>query len=176
MVKWTHARLYPITRQRDNHRDDVSNGNRGLDRWLMTMGRYSSVVQQGTPNRKNRIYMLPFRIPVNLFYSIAAVLLLLLSRSHQEGWSAARAEHRTNRIHSARSRVSLVIRSMFAYIHFVMLVLYDVFGLPRLRFPLTFPWITYFTSSHPPCLIVCPKKESMRYTTTPRSCLVVLNR
>ena len=50
-----------------------------------------------------------------------------------------------------------------------------VFGLPRPRFPLTFPWITHFTSSHPPSLIVCPKKESLRRTTNPRSCLVVLS-
>ena len=34
--------------------------------------------------------------------------------------SAARTAHRTNRLHPARSRVSLVIRSMFSDIHFVM--------------------------------------------------------
>ena len=33
-------------------------------------------------------------------------------------------------------------------VHFAMLPLYDVFGLPRRRFPITFPWITHFTSSH----------------------------
>ena len=65
--------------------------------------------------------------------------------------------HSINLLHSSRSRVSLVIRSMLSLIHFVMLLLYDVFGLPRLRFPLTFPWITHFTSSHPPSLIVRPK-------------------
>ena len=52
-------------------------------------------------------------------------------------------------------------------------VTYNVFGLPHLRFPLTFPWITQFTSSHPPSLMVCPKKESLRRATNPRSCLVV---
>ena len=66
-----------------------------------------------------------------------------------------------------------LIRSVLSDVHFVMLLLYDVFGLPRLRFPLTFPWITHFTSSHPPSLMVCPKKESLRRTTNPRSCLVV---
>ncbi len=63
---------------------------------------------------------------------------LLLSRSHQEWWSAARAAHRINLLHQARSRVSLVIRSVLTDVHFVMLLLYDVFGLSRLRFPLTF--------------------------------------
>ena len=96
-----------------------------------------------------------------------------LSRSHQEWWSAARAAHRINLLHPARSSVSLVVRSVLTDVHFVMLLLYDVFGLPRLRFPLTFPWITHFTSSHPPSLMVCPKKESLRRTTNPRSCLVV---
>ena len=86
-----------------------------------------------------------------------------------------RAAHRINILHPARSRVSLVIRSMLSDIHFVMLLLYVVFGLPRLRFPLTFPWITHFTSSHPPSLMACPKKESLRRTTNPRSCLVVLS-
>ena len=96
---------------------------------------------------------------------------LLLSRSHQEWWSAACAAHRTYLLHPVRSRVSLVIRSMLS--DFVML-LSDVFGLPRLRFPLTFPWITHFTSSRPPSLIVCPRKESLRRTTNPGSCLAVL--
>ena len=59
-------------------------------------------------------------------------------------------------------------------IHFVMLLLYDILCLPCLRFPLTFPWITHSTSSLPPSLIVCPMKESLRCTTNPRSCLVVL--
>ena len=40
---------------------------------------------------------------------------------------------------SAIPYVPLVIRSMLSDIHFVMLLLYDVFGLPRLRFPLTSP-------------------------------------
>ena len=44
-----------------------------------------------------------------------------------------------------------------------------------LRFPLTFPWITHFNSSHTPSLMVCPKKESLRRTTNSRSCLVVLS-
>ena len=66
----------------------------------------------------------------------------------------------------------LVIRPVLSDIYFVMLLLYEVFGLPRLRFPLTFPWITHFTSSHPPSLMVCPKKERLRRTTNPRSCLV----
>ena len=78
-------------------------------------------------------------------------------------------------LHPARSRVSLVIHSVLTDVHFVMLLLYDVFGLPRLRFPLTFPWITHFTSSHPPSLMVCLKKVSLRRTTNPRSCLVVPN-
>ena len=42
--------------------------------------------------------------------------------------------------------------------HVVVLLLCDVIGLPRRRFPLTFPWITHFTSSHPLSPIVCPKK------------------
>ena len=68
-----------------------------------------------------------------------------------------------------------MIYSILPPIHFVMLLLYDVFGLLCLRFPLTFPWITQFTSSHQPSLIVCPKKESLRRTTNTRSCLVVLS-
>ena len=53
----------------------------------------------------------------------------------------ARDAHRINLLHSSRSHVSLVIRSMLSFIHFVMLLLllYDVFGLPRLYFPLTSP-------------------------------------
>ena len=90
------------------------------------------------------------------------VRLLLLSRSHQEWWSTARAAHQSLNLHQARSRVFLVIRSMLSDIHFVMLLLCDVFVLPRLRFPLTFPRITHFTSSHPPSLMVCPKKESLQ--------------
>ena len=89
--------------------------------------------------------------------------------------SAARAAPRTNLLYPARYCVSLVICSMISDIHSVMLLLYDVIGLPRLRFPLTFPWITHFTSSHPPSLIVYPKKESLRRTKNPRSCLVVLS-
>ena len=57
---------------------------------------------------------------------------------------------------------SPVIGSILRRIHFELLLLDEVFILPRLRFPLTFPWITHFTSSHPPSLIGCPKKDSLR--------------
>ena len=70
---------------------------------------------------------------------------------------------------------SLVIRSMLSNIHVMMLLRYDVFDLPRLCFPFTFPWITHLSSSHPPSLIMCTEKESLRRTTNPRSCLVVLS-
>ena len=103
------------------------------------------------------------------------VALFLSLRSRHEWRSAARAAPRTNCLHLARSRETRMTVSMFPPIHFPMLPLCDVFGLPRLRFPLTFPWITHFTSSHPPSRIVCPKKESLRHTTNPRSCLVVLS-
>ena len=41
--------------------------------------------------------------------------------------------------------------------------------------PTHLPWIIHVTSSHPPTLIVCTKKESFRSTTHPRRCLVVLS-
>ena len=52
--------------------------------------------------------------------------------------------------------------------------LYDVgFGLPRRRFPQTFPCIVVFTSVLPPSLIVWPKKDSLRFTTDFSRYLVV---
>ena len=53
-----------------------------------------------------------------------------------------------------------MIRSMLSDILFVtgMLLLYDVFGLPRFRFPLTSPCITHFTSSHAPVVFDCVSK------------------
>ena len=48
---------------------------------------------------------------------------------------------------------------------------YDVLGLPRRRFPFTFPCIIHFTSSHPPSLIVWPNKESLRRAPNPNSCV-----
>ena len=107
--------------------------------------------KEGTPGEKTQV--LKGALSHKHRLSIP-VLFLLLSRSHQEWWSAARAAHRNNLLHPARSCVSLVIRSVLTYVHFVMLLLYDIFGLPRLGFPLTFPWITHFTSSHQPSLIV----------------------
>ena len=71
--------------------------------------------------------------------------------------------------------LSLVIRSMLSDIHVC-----DVATVWRLRsstpsLPTHFPWITHFTSSHPPSLIVCPKNESLRRTTNPSCCMFVLS-
>ena len=75
-----------------------------------------------------------------------------------------RAAHRINLLYSSRSRVSLVIRSMLSLIHFVKLLLYDVVGLPRLRFPLT-TYSSIFINNDQFCQLVAtglPGEENCR--------------
>ena len=70
----------------------------------------------------------------------------LLSRSHHEWWSAARAAHCINLLHSSRSCVSLVIRSMLSVIHFMISCRYFLLNdVPM--FPVYYPCIQTTMSS-----------------------------
>ena len=80
----------------------------------------------------------------------------------------------------ARSRDSRMISSTFPPIHFAMLPLRCVrLRCSRPSFHMNFPlYHALYYSSHPPSLIVWPKKESLRRTTNPRrppSFLVAFN-
>ena len=73
-------------------------------------------------------------------------------------------------------RESRVIRSMLSSIQFILRVAtVGCVMSSTSSLPTHVPHITHFSSSHPPSLIVCPRKESWRHTTYPRSCLVVLS-
>ena len=73
-------------------------------------------------------------------------------------------------IFSTQRDPAIFVPSAIHFVNTVILLLHDDLCLPSLRFPFTFPWIAHFTSSHPPSVIVWPKKESLRRTTIPRSC------